>query len=230
MPHLTPLEFTDTITCELADATASDLAVVNAARISFDEQHPVMEPGDDKLIDYLLRNRHGTPFEHGFFKFIVEAPIFCFREHHRHRIGHSYNEMSGRYTKLDPTFYVPARARVQQGKPGHYIYVEREPHDPMTMEMEGTVMDAYRVAWAAYEHMLDMGIAKEQARIVLPVGIYTKMVWSCNPRSLMHFLGLRAEKSAQSEIRTVAYAAQAALQKHMPVTFDSFERNGRVAP
>ncbi len=89
------LEFSDIISCEPVDACASDLAVVNSARISFDQEHPELEEGDAQLINYLLSNRHGTPFEHGYFKFRVVAPIFVFREHHRHRAGHSYNEVSG---------------------------------------------------------------------------------------------------------------------------------------
>jgi thymidylate synthase (FAD) len=219
--------FDHAITCELVSAQASDLSVVNAARISFDHEHPEMEPGDDKLISFLLRNRHGTPFEHGYFKFRVEAPIFVFREHHRHRVGHSYNEMSGRYTMLESKFYLPEVARVQKGKPGAYTY-ENDPE--LTAYLHATAAESYIAAWRAYTNMLDAGIAKEQARIVLPVGIYTKMIWSCNPRSLMHFLGLRAEKSAQEEIQSVAYAAEEALENTMPITYAAFNANGRTAP
>lgn len=224
---MTNLTFTDDITCELVDCCASDLAVVNAARISFDTQHPELEPGDDKLINYLLSHRHGTPFEHGYFKFLVEAPIFVFREHHRHRIGHSYNEMSGRYTKLEPKFYVPGCARVQKGKPGAYTY---EPDDTKTKVLNHRLTALYEDAWHEYEHLLELGIAKEQARVVLPVGIYTKMVWSCNPRSLMHYLGLRNAPNAQAEIREVALAAEAALALKMPITYQSFISNERTAP
>jgi thymidylate synthase (FAD) len=224
------LDFTEIIRCDLVDACASDLAVVNAARISFDTEHPEMEPGDAGLINYLLKNRHGTPFEHGYFKFRVEAPIFAFREHHRHRVGHSYNEMSGRYTELEPKFYMPRKARVQKGKPGHYVYVEQSSGDDISRLMRQSMRRAYTVAWGEYRTMLDAGVAKEQARAVLPVGIYTKMIWSCNPRSLMHFLGLRNAKTAQQEIRLVATEAEGALLALMPITYDSFLKNGRVAP
>jgi thymidylate synthase (FAD) len=189
-----------------------------------------MEKGDSALIRYLLRNRHGTPFEHGYFKFRVEAPIFTFREHHRHRVGHSYNEMSGRYTELEPKFYVPLTARKQEGKPGAYLYVEQPEDSELSEFLRGRLHHAYSDAWATYRNLLDAGIAKEQARIVLPVGIYTKMIWSCNPRSLMHFLGLRAEKSAQQEIQTVAHAAEKAFSEAMPVTYRAFTEGGRIAP
>jgi thymidylate synthase (FAD) len=224
------LDFTDAISCTPAGSFASDLAVVNAARISFDHEHDKMTYDDQKLIDYLLKGRHGSPFEHGYFKFKVEAPIFTFREHHRHRAGHSYNEMSGRYTELEPKFYVPAKARVQEGKPGHYIYVMQDEDAPMSVHLRQELAHAYTQAWDSYQHLLEFGIAKEQARMVLPVGIFTKMIWSCNPRSLMHFLSLRAEKHAQQEIQTVAYAAEAHFKEIMPITYQAFVKNGRIAP
>lgn len=224
------LDFTEDISCVCVAAHASDLAVVNAARISFDHEHAALTGGDEKLISYLLRNRHGSPFEHGFFKFHVEAPIFAFREHHRHRIGHSYNEMSGRYTELQPKFYMPSRARVQEGKPGHYIYAEKAANAPLSRELDAVLADAYTSAWISYSRLLSLGIAKEQARTVLPLGIFTKMIWSCNPRSLMHFLSLRLAGNAMAEIRAVAEAAEAAFAMHMPVTYEAFCDSGRVAP
>lgn len=227
---MTELDFTDAISCELISAHASDLSVINAARISFDHEHQEMEDGDDRLIHYLLKGRHGSPFEHNYFKFKVEAPIFTFREHHRHRVGHSYNEMSGRYTELEPKFYVPKCARVQEGKPGHYIYVEQPEDSAMSALMRIALMDSYAASWDVYRDLLQGGVAKEQARMVLPVGTFTKMIWSCNARSLMHFLGLRAAPTAQQEIQAVAVAAEAALREQMPITYDAFVANGRVAP
>jgi thymidylate synthase (FAD) len=212
---------------ELLDHCASDLAVVNAARVSFAEHHDVMKLGDDKLISFLMRNRHGTPFEHGYFRFRVEAPIFVFREWHRHRIGHSYNEMSGRYTKLEQKFYVPSVARKQVGKPGAYSYEECP---DLTEFLSENVQRVYRLAWYTYEQLLAEGIAKEQARIVLPVGLYSQMYWSCNPRSLMHFLGLRHKPDAMQEIRSLAAKAHNAFARSMPTTAVAFRDNGSVAP
>jgi len=225
------IDFTDVIKCELIDSCVSDLSVVNAARISYDTEHAVMEnPQDSGLIGYLMKNKHGSVFEHGYFKFRVELPIFAIREHHRHRVGHGFNEMSGRYTKLEPKFYLPKTARIQEGKPGHYIYVEKQSGDEWTMQMRGKVIDSYVQSWNTYEELLEDGIAKEQARIVLPVGIYTKMIWSCNPRSLMHFMGLRLAPTAQKEIRVVAEAAAGAMKELMPITWGHFKAGGFVAP
>lgn len=230
MEDAIPLILDDAIKCQLVASTASDLAVVNAARISFDDEHSDLELADEKLISYLMRNKHGSPFEHGYFKFRVEAPIFAFREHHRHRAGHSYNEMSGRYTELEPHFYVPQRARVQEGKPGHYFYVERSEDAPETLLMRDLLEFSYETSWSTYKLLLANDIAKEQARMVLPVGIFSKMIWSCNPRSLMHFLGLRAHPTAQKEIQEVAFQAAKAMHEAMPVTFAAFQENGMVAP
>ena len=211
---------------ELLDSCASDLSVVNAARVSFAQNHKEMEDGDEKLISFLLRNRHGTPFEHGYFKFHVEAPIFVFREWHRHRVGHSYNEMSARYVQMERRFYTPESFRVQHGKPGHYTFEDSGPNEGYSDLMER----AYTVAWDTYESLLAAGVAKEQARAVLPVGIYTQMIWSCNPRSLMHFLGLRAAPTAMKEIRDLAEMAEDAFASKMPITHMAFEKNGRIAP
>lgn len=210
----------------LVDHAASDLAVVNAARVSFATHHDQMEEGDDKLISFLLRNRHGTPFEHGFFSFHVEAPIFVFREWHRHRIGHSYNEMSGRYVKLEPRFYEPDSFRTQHGKPGAYTFEESGPNE----EFESLMYHSYEYAWNTYEELLAKGVAKEQARAVLPVGIYTQQIWSCNPRSLMHFCGLRNHPKALKEIRDLAIEAEACFADIMPITHAAFVAAGRIAP
>src|SRR5438552_15209967 len=101
---------------------ASDLAVVNGARVSFNQASQTLSERDEGLIRFLMRDRHGSPFEHGYFRFIVKAPLFVVREHHRHRAGHSYNEWSGRYSKMEPEFYVPEYVRTQVGKPGAYSF------------------------------------------------------------------------------------------------------------
>ncbi len=207
---------------------ASDLAVVNGARVSFNQTADEMTERDEGLIRFLIRNRHGSPFEHGYFRFIVKAPLFVVREHHRHRAGHSYNEWSGRYSKMEPEFYVPDYVRTQIGKPGAYSFepVDDETRDAARKEIE----DNARRAFQAYERMLERGVAKEVARAVLPLSTYTKYYWSCNPRSLMHFCSLRNHEAAQFEIRQYAAAAEAFLERLMPATHASFVENGRVAP
>jgi thymidylate synthase (FAD) len=207
---------------------ASDLAVVNGARVSFNSASDVMEERDEGLIRFLMRDHHGSPFEHGYFRFIVKAPIFVVREHHRHRAGHSYNEWSGRYSKMQAEFYVADFVRTQVGKPGAYRF---EPVAPEVREQaRAEITAAAAQAFDAYERMLELGVAKEVARTVLPLSLYTKYYWSCNPRSLMHFCSLRNSEHAQYEIREYAKAAERFLERTMPITYASFVEAGRVAP
>jgi len=212
----------------LDGAFASDLAVANGARVSFNRASQELTERDAGLIRFLMRDRHGSPFEHGYFRFIVKVPIFVVREHHRHRAGHSYNEWSGRYSKLEAEFYVPDYVRAQVGKPGAYRFepVPDEVRDAARSEIEHQAVEAF----AAYERMLELGVAKEVARAVLPLNMFTKYYWSCNPRSLMHFCSLRNSDQAQFEIKELARAAESFLERLMPVTHAAFLENGRAAP
>src|SRR6059036_620016 len=149
----------------LDGALATDLAVVNGARVSFNQESQEMGERDEGLIRFLMRERHGSPFEHGYFRFLVKAPLFVVREHHRHRAGHSYNEWSGRYSKMKPEFYVPDYVRSQTGKPGAYTF---EPVEPATREAAREEIERQSLeAFASYERMLELGVAKEVARSVL---------------------------------------------------------------
>ncbi len=212
----------------LDGALASDLAVVNGARVSFNQESDELSERDEGLIRFLIRERHGSPFEHGYFRFLVKAPLFVVREHHRHRAGHSYNEWSGRYAKMDAEFYIPDNVRTQVGKPGAYSFepVDEETREATRREIEENAEHAF----ATYERLLEQGVAKEVARSVLPLSTYTKYYWSCNPRSLMHFCGLRNHESAQFEIRQYAAAAESFLELLMPITHAAFVANGRTAP
>lgn len=215
---------------DLLKHCVSDLDVANAARVSLDKWHDEWEHlTDGPLIDWLMRKHHGSPFEHGYFRFRVEAPIFVFREWHRHRAGHSYNEMSGRYTELEDRFYAPEEWRTQRGKPGAYTY-EPLTDEALVRECDHILEDAWENAWWAYQTLLTSGVAKEQARAVLPLGIYSKMIWSCNPRSLMHFLALRNHLEAQAEIRYLAKQAEVVFAGIMPVTYSAFIDHGRICP
>lgn len=212
----------------LEGALASDLAVVNAARVSFNTRSDAMDERDAGLIRFLLRNRHGSPFEHGYLRFLIKAPLAVVREHHRHRAGHSYNEWSGRYSKIEAEFYVPEYVRTQVGKPGAYKFEEV---DAETREMTQAEFERMgRKAFQTYELLLERGIAKEVARLVLPLATYTKYYWSCNPRSLMHFCSLRNHEDAFFEIREYARAAETFFERLMPVTHAAFVENGRIAP
>lgn len=235
------IRFLSDVDVKIIDHSGSDLAVANAARVSV-MGDGVFKLGDrsekDKgLINYLMKNRHGTPFEHNSMTFFVKAPIFVFREFHRHRIGFSYNEMSGRYTELHPEFYVPGPSRplIQTGKPGHYVFVKGT-EDQYYLMRQG-MERSYKAAWREYQNQLAWGMAKEVARTVLPVGIYSQMYVTCNARSLMAFLSLRTKSEdstfpsyPQYEIEQVANKLEEFAKKFMPVTFECFDNNGRVAP
>ena len=233
--------FRDDVSVELIKSSASDADVIWAARVSTAGEQSMDEIGEDParsagLINYLARERHGSPFEHTSMTFFISAPIFVFREFMRHRIA-SYNEESGRYRELKPVFYVPAKERnlIQIGKTGAYEFV---PGTTEQFELTVSAMkDAYVVAYDAYKKMLDTGIAREVARAVLPVATYSSMYVTMNARALMNFLSLRTAREGshfpsypQREIEMVAEKMEAEFAKLMPLTYGAFEKSGRVAP
>jgi thymidylate synthase (FAD) len=213
----------------LDDAMADDLSVVNGARVSFARRVDEMDEADEGLIRFLMRERHGTPFEHNAFRFHVRAPIFVAREWFRHRIG-SFNEFSMRYARATDEFYVPTAedVRTQVGKPGSYSF---EPVDPELAETtRERLKEVYEAAYRAYEELVEQGVARELARAVLPVGSYTEFYWTVNARALMNFVSLRNSETAQREIRRYAEACELFLEQHMPVTYAAFVANDRTAP
>lgn len=235
------MEFRDDVTVELVRSSARDADVLFAARVSTKGEQSLEDVEQDAersrgLINYLMRARHGSPYEHNSMTFYVQAPIFVFREMMRHRIA-SYNEESGRYRELRPAFYVPGPERrlVQQGKPGHYEFVEGSP-DQHELVREET-RQVCRQAYASYQRMLEAGVAREVARIVLPLTIYSSMYVTVNARSLMNFLSLRTKRDEsvypsypQREIEMVAEQMERAWAELMPVSHEVFNANGRVAP
>ncbi|AOQ27027.1 ThyX-like thymidylate synthase [Streptomyces phage Godpower] len=236
----TEVTFRNDITVKLVKHNVKDSDVAMAARVSTiggSHEEEVDLTKDEGLINYLMRDRHGSPFEHGSFTFYVEAPIFVAREHFRHRAGWSYNEESGRYKTLKPSFYVPGKERnlVQVGKPGAYTF---EPGNSFQKGLVPYVMQGtYEAIYGEYEAMLLHGIAKEVARMILPVGLMTSYYATCNPRSLMHFLSLRTinDESAypsfpQKEIEMVADEMEEVFADAMPLTWSAFMRHGRVSP
>ncbi|WP_343952341.1 FAD-dependent thymidylate synthase [Nonomuraea longicatena] len=235
------MRFLDDVTVELVKHSASDTDVLWAARVSTAGEQSLEEVGTDPersagLINYLMRDRHGSPFEHTSMTFFVSAPIFVFREFHRHRVW-SYNEESGRYRELQPVFYIPGAGRrlVQEGKPGRYVFTEGTPEQHRLVEQ--TMAESYRHSYAAYQEMLEAGIAREVARAVLPVGLFSSMYATCNARALMHFLSLRTKSEdaavpsfPQREIEMVAERMEVVWAELMPLTHAAFVANGRVAP
>jgi thymidylate synthase (FAD) len=235
---VTDVTFRSDVSVTLMKASAMDYDVTMAARVStIGSASAKLEDSAPGLINFLMRDRHGSPFEHTSFTFLIEAPIFVAREHFRHRAGWSYNEESGRYTELKPAFYLPGENRnlVQVGKPGAYTF---EPgNERQKAVVSHVIRAAYEESFNDYARMLNEGIAKEVARMVLPVGIFTSYFATCNARSLMHFLSLRtiSEGSTfpsfpQREIEMVAEQMEELFAAHMPITHAAFVKNGRVAP
>lgn len=230
------VEFKSDITCHLVKVSAEDVDVTRSARVSTLGAGSQDSETDRALIRYLMRSRHGSCFEHSFFSFYVEAPIFVFREHMRHRVGVSYSESSARYRKLDPVFYIPATDRPLQqvGKAGNYVFESGTPQQVATAR--NVIANHSLVAFEKYEQMLEAGIAREVARSVLPVNIYSQAYVSMNPRSMMHFLSLRSSQHgaypsyAQHEISLLADGYEAAFAHHMPITHGAYNDYGRVAP
>ncbi|MGB3414825.1 MAG: FAD-dependent thymidylate synthase [Microbacteriaceae bacterium] len=239
------IEFRSDVTVELVRSSANDSDVLFAARVSTQGEQTLEgaqsgteadEKRDRGLINYLMRDRHGSPFEHNSMTFYVQAPIFVFREFMRHRIA-SYNEESGRYRELRPVFYVPAPERklIQIGKPGAYDFVEGtvEQYELTVAQIEQSCENAF----TAYQTMLDAGVAREVARAVLPVNTYSSMYVTMNARSLMNFLSLRTKREGthfpsfpQREIEMVAEKMEDFFADLMPLTYEAFGKNGRVAP
>jgi thymidylate synthase (FAD) len=213
----------------LDDAMADDLSVVNGARVSFARRKTDMDEGDEALIRFLMRDRHGSPFEHNAFRFHIRCPIFVAREWMRHRVG-SFNEFSLRYAKATDDFYVPDAddVRTQVGKPGAYTFEPVE--EELAEHTREQLRAVYETAYATYEELVEKGVAREVARSVLPVGAYTQFYWTVNARSLMNFVSLRNSEFAQLEIRRYAEAVESFFAELMPVTYASFVAGGRMAP
>jgi len=235
------INFRDDVTVELVKSSASDSDVVWAARVSTAGENSLDDVNADPsrsegLINYLARERHGSPFEHTSMTFFISAPIFVFREFMRHRIA-SYNEESGRYRELRPNFYIPSKERklVQIGKAGAYTFIDgTEEQYEITVN---AIKESCTVAYNNYQKMLDAGVAREVARAVLPVTLYSSMYVTMNARALMNFLSLRTSREGshfpsypQREIEMVAEKMERYFATLMPITYGAFEKSGRVAP
>jgi thymidylate synthase (FAD) len=233
--------FRDDVSVELVKSSASDADVIWAARVSTAGDKSLEDVGADPaksegLINYLARERHGSPFEHTSMTFFISAPIFVFREFMRHRIA-SYNEESGRYRELKPVFYIPSKDRklVQVGKAGAYTFVDGSPEQyNLTVD---AIKETCNIAYQNYQKLLEAGVAREVARAVLPVTLYSSMYVTMNARALMNFLSLRTAREGshfpsypQREIEMVAEKMEAEFAKLMPITYGAFQKSGRIAP
>lgn len=243
----TEIKFISDITVDLIDFMGGDHRIVHAARVSTKvnsaREDVADEDGGFGLINYLMKHRHGTPFEHGALTFFVHAPIFVWREWHRHRIGFSYNEESGRYKTLDPVFYVPPHDRpmfkVDSWKPGRpkFLPIINQVGEAAYTKLILNLQTSYGMAYEMYESNLGLGLDPGLARDCLPVGIYSACWVTCNPRSVMAFLSLRTHEPTAKAVSYPLYEIEVAARKveehfasHWPLTYKAFVENGRVAP
>ena len=237
--------FTDKISVNLIQKMGGDHMVVAAARVSTTGEDALKyaEAGSEDecfgLINYMMKHRHGSPFESSAMTFFVHAPIFVWRQWHRHRIGFSYNEESGRYKKLKPTFWIPKRERklvpVEGFKSARPKF--KEATDEQYEKFVEGLKASYRYAYGIYQSLLRQGFGKEAARTVLPTGLFSSCWVTTNPRALMHFLSLRVHSPEakfvsypQAEIEEAAIAVEKCLETGWPLTYKAFIDNGRVAP
>ena len=217
---LDKIEVLDKGFIELIDVMGDDEAAVRAARVSYGKGLSTSEK-DKKLIDYLMEHGHLTPFEHIVFTFHVKAPIFVVRQLFRHRIGVSYNEISKRYSsKNSDEFYIPNHIRFQDDKNKQGSYKSED--EEFSSQMISLIEEVYDKALETYEEMLKYGVAREMARMVLPVGQYTEFYFTVNARALMHFINLRADSHAQWEIQEYAKTLAKFLKYYCPWTYESF--------
>lgn len=212
---------------ELVEYMGSDLTVVNSARVSFGKHKEVLDDNDKKLVDYLIRHRHTSVLEHNFVTFRFKVPLFVRSQHHRHRTW-SYNEISRRYTEFNIEFYQPKEFR-KQHKTNRQASTD-ETFDPSFYSMSldtgfkasTLVAGHYKNSLNLFNKLIDGGVCKEQARMVLPQAMYTEYYGSCNASNLFKFISLRLHEGAQLEIQKVAEACLQIALELWPITTKAF--------
>ena len=237
LPKTTSIPVLDRGMIGLEDWMGSDHRVAQSAWVSYGKQDSEGKPIHG-VINYMMEHKHGTPFEHVVFTFYIKAPLFVAREWMRHRIG-SFNEISGRYVTFEPEFYTPDIFRVKgsTNKQGS-IFPDDDwarANDWISIQdfnesMAADLTNLYRLVYDRYLEFLDSGVANEQARMVLPVGLYTQYFWTVNLRALLNFLNLRNADNAQWEIRQYAIAIEELIEELVPITYQAWIKNGRNAP
>lgn len=215
----------------LVDHMGSDLAISRAARVSYDAAWRAGEDegSDAKLIRYLWKHQHTTPFEAVEFQFEVMAPIFVFRQWHRHRTA-SISELSARYRELPETYYLPEPENI-----GTQATSSKQARD-ITGEMRAErsveiaeLDEACRQAFRQYRKLLESGWPRELARMVLPLNTYSHMFWKVNLRNLFHFMTLRCDAHAQYEIRVYANAMRELIRPIVPVAVSAWENEIKIS-
>ena len=198
----------------LIDHMGTEATITNAARVSFGKMKETFDEKDEKLLKYLIENKHMTPLEHVKFTFSVHCPLFVRGQWHRHRAGWSYNEISRRYTEVDMEFYVPEKYRVQSDN-NKQASVEGSEIEKNT-EAHNLYNEIVEKSLETYNKLLEIGVCKEQARGVLPQTMFTTFWATVDLRNLIHFIELRDDDHAQKEIRDYARAMKELIRPYVP--------------
>lgn len=214
---------------ELVDYMGNDSAVARAARTSYQGSEGKSDEHDKRLILRLWRDRHTSPFEMVSVTFRIRLPIFVMRQHVRHRTA-SLNEWSFRYTECPELFYVPAEDDVR-GQSDSNKQMSAGVLPPDESEKARRMIDGLnRQAYGVYRDLIAMGMAREQARVVLPVSAYTQIIWNIDMRNLLHYFSLRLAPDAQKEIREYARVMAAIVRRGWPVIWEAFESTFDLKP
>lgn len=223
-PNLTDKQEVSSGFVNLVDVMGNDLTVVNAARVSFGKRSESLEDRDKRLISYLLRHEHTSPFRHGFFTFHIKAPIFVLRQWGKHQVGCSWNEISLRYIKHNMGFWSPSSWR---GKPADSV----KQGSGATIDNQDKAQEVYCEALAtaeqAYNKLIDLGVCNEQARAILPMSLMTEFWWTASLQAVLRFLDLRLAKDAQSEIRDYAQAVENIVSSHYPAVLEAWRLHAK---
>ena len=195
---------------EVIDSLGSDLSVVNSARVSFGKRKFKWDKSDEHLVRYLAKHKHYSPFRHQQVQFHIKAPEFVMRQWYKHVVGiettsnsstkdHAWNEISGRYVEVKD-YYIPKEFRAQSddNKQASEGLIEKQKTAEFVWE------ESLNQVHEAYTRLLDLGVAKEQARAILPLSQYTEVYWTASFQAIMNFIELRNEKTAQWEIQEYA--------------------------
>jgi thymidylate synthase (FAD) len=234
----------------LVDHMGNDLRVINAARVSFGKISKIFSNSDAKLLNYLAEHKHLSPFRHAMLTFHVKAPEFIMRQWYKHVVGcewtsgegrfvdHAWNEISGRYAEYEPEFYIPESFRPQSkdnkqastdGDLGDNPIPDEISRDFAAQLWGGnvTVRNTYENAltriYKAYKDLIAVGVAKEQARCLLPVSFYTEIYWTCSLQAAVHFIKLRQHAGAQYEIQEFAKALDVFVSERFPVAAEALK-------
>lgn len=210
----------------VVDVLGSDLSVVNAARVSYDKESGLLRPSDKRLLEFLWREGHTSPFRHAAISLEVYAPLMVARQWYKHAVASTHlddmsgwNESSRRYVTEDERFYIPAEWR---SKPENSKQGSGEPVDAETAMQLSTALDFYiEKGHALYTQALEQGIAPEQARLFLPAnGLYVRWRWTVSLHAVLHFLNLREEHTSQWEIQQYAKAVGEIVKEKFPTTYE----------